>query len=71
MAAEPVALPVNAPVNVVADTLPALMLPVTAKTFVDVLNVKFALPPKLSESLNWTAVLEPAGCCKSHGLPFA
>ena len=29
MAAEPVALPVNAPVNVVALTLPALMLPVT------------------------------------------
>ena len=31
VAAEPVALPVNAPVNVVADTLPALILPVTAK----------------------------------------
>ena len=26
-----VAAPVNAPVNVVADTLPALILPVTAK----------------------------------------
>ena len=31
VAAEPDALPVNAPVNVVALTLPALMLPVTAK----------------------------------------
>ena len=30
VAAEPVALPVNAPVNVVALTLPALMFPVTA-----------------------------------------
>ena len=32
VAAEPVALPVNAPVNVVAETLPALMLPVTVNT---------------------------------------
>lgn len=57
---------VNEPPNVVP-----LTAPVTAKIFVAVLNVKFELAPKSPALLKITSVFDPAGCCKSQGLPFA
>ena len=58
------AVPIE-PFNVVAVTV------VADKMFVSLSNVNVESAPKSPPSLKITWVFEPAGCCKSQGLPFA